>query len=338
MTTGSSPEAAEVDPIDAPQPDAENSAAAASSPAADDKGEKSLLDSVQEALGSKAEPPAAEQDPKTSPSQAGAEAEQPKPESLSDEVPEEEMKRYGPKTQARIRQLLEGRHAAREEANSLKPKAAEFDKFDNFVRQNQLSPEDVSATFNIAAAIRNDPHKAWDMITPIVRQLAEIVGHVLPADLQEEVRLGYITEQRARELAQTRSKTSLLEQRTTQSEERRKQEDERNRLSAHAATCRDTANDWEAQKKASDPDWNLKQGRITEKLKLKLHENGGFPETKQKVVEWLDEIHKQVTEEIKGFVPRPKPITPPNPGNASSRANAEPQTALEAAELALARH
>lgn len=336
--TGSSPEAAQIeaDPAEISQPDAQDSAV--SSIANEGEGAKSLLDQVQESLTGAREQeqsPSSERDPADP---AASQAVEGADKSVADtdplgELTDEELKRYGPKTQKRMRQLLQERGDERKKVEALEPKAKAFDQIDEFAKQNRLSHEEVGIVLELGALIRNDPSKAFERLTPIYRKLAETVGAVLPDDLQEQVNLGYITKEAASELAKLRGTSHLNETRLKEQTERTEQERQQQQTQAHVNECRKTANAWEAARKGTDPDWNLKQEEIGRRLRLSVYENG-YPDSQDKVVKLLDGILKEVNDSLGRFRPKPAEKRPVI-GTASSRSNAEPKSALEAAELAL---
>lgn len=336
--TGSSPEAVQIeaDPAEVSRSDAQDSAVP--SAANEGQGEKSLLESVTDALGAREQEqsPSSERDPADPAAPQAVEGQadaQPNADDPLGELTDEELKRYGPKTQRRMRQLLQERGEERRKAEALEPKAKAYDQIADFAKTNRLSNEDVGIVLELGALIRNDPEKAFERLTPIYRKLAESVGAVLPDDLQERVNLGYLTKEDAAELAKLRSTKSLTETRMKEQNEQTEQERQRQQAEAHVGECRKTANAWEAARKGSDPDWNLKQEEIGRRVRLAVLENG-YPQTQDGVVKMLDGILKDVNDWLGRLRPKPQEKRPVV-GTASSRSNAEPKSALEAAELAL---
>ncbi len=329
MTDSSS--VAELDPVETSEP-GDNSATSSTQAESDTSGGESLLDSVDEALkGSEVE---------ASPdSGAGSETESAQPPPAEDplgEITDEELNRYGPRTQRRIKQLLASRSELTAEAESLRPKAQSFDKIDEYIRQSRISNEDFAVLLEIGALVRNDPFTAYERLSAITAQLAKVTGHELPPDIQERVRLGYLSEEDARALVTSRNKAALVEQRAQEQTQQSQEEQRRTRVTAHVQTCRSTANQWEARHKATDPDWDQKQSRIGELIELEVYRNG-YPPTQEQVVAMLDGFLKQVNGEFARFRPKPKEVRP-TIGSASPRAGAaEPKTLMDAVNAALAR-
>jgi hypothetical protein len=337
MPPGSSPETAltEADPAEISQSDA-NSAPSSS---AATQGGDSLLDSVNEALqesetekspGSDAGTAETAADHKPGdPAKADATAEQP-----LGEITDEELNRYGPKTQRRIKHLLGERAAANEEVGKLRPKAESFEKIDAFVRQNNLSNDDLAVIFELGALIKNDPVKAFERLKPINDRLAEIVGEVLPPDLKERVRLGYISEEDAKALVKSQRRADLAEARSQRRDQTSDQERQHQALTERVSMCRSTANEWEAARKGTDPDWNDKAARIGELIELTVLKSG-YPDTREGVVRMLDGLHEKVNGEFARFRPKPREVRPVT-GAAPSRAVAEPKSFMDAVDMALA--
>lgn len=318
----------EADPAE-PAQQTDVSTTADSSPA---DGGANLLDSVTDALkDAKQEPSPSSGQGQTDPAAApkAGTAEEP-----LGELTEQELHRFGPKTQRRIKSLLGDRAERDRRIEQLSPKAEQYERFEAYTRDNRLSPDDVATVFELASLIRNDPFKAWERVQAIQNGLAQVVGQVLPPDIQERVKLGYLSEQDGRELAAARSKAALTEAQSKEQAAQAREERERQTVHAHVESCRDTANSWETAKKVNDPDWNEKQARIGELIELEVHRNG-YPKTKQAVVTMLDGFLDRVNKDFARFKPKPREVRPAV-GSASSRATAQPKTLMEAVDAALA--
>ena len=252
------------------------------------------------------------------------------------ELTDTELNRYGPRTQRRIRQLLSDRSELSGEVERLRGKAEAFDQFDGFIQQNRITNEDLSVLLEIGALVRNDPFAARDRLTAIVSELDKVTGHQLPADLSERVRLGYISEQDAREIVQARSKANFAEQRAREVREQSQNVESQQRLAAHVDVCRRTANEWESRHKSTDPDWQAKQDEIGKLIELEVYRNG-YPPNQDAVVRMLDGFLQTVNAKFAQFRPKPRAVNPVS-GSASSRANsaAAPKTLMEAVDRALA--
>ena len=263
-------------------------------------------------------------------------AAQPAAEDPLGELTDQELSRYGPRTQRRIRQLLDSRTELGTEVENLKPKAESFDKIDEYIRANRITNEDFAVLLEIGSLVRNDPFAARDRLVAIVNELGKITGDQLPADLAERVRLGYVSEQDAREIVQARNRAAFAEQSAKEAREQSHESQNRQRLQDHVQKCRGTANEWEARHQSLDPDWSTKQDEIGKLIELEVYRNG-YPPTQDAVVKMLDGFLTTVNEKFARFRPKPKSVTPVS-GSASHRANsaAAPKTLMEAVDRALA--
>lgn len=316
-------------------------ASAESSPA--DKGEKTdLLSAVKAALDPvKEKSPASEtQDSKSAEGTAAPFDKDGDKGSETDDLTEEELARLKPKTRKRIENLTAARRERDGRIAELEPKATQFDKVVTFIENAGLSTQEVNDGFEVMRLLKKDLPGAYQRLKPIVDQLEQVLGVQMPADLRTAVEQGQITEAHAKELAQTRSKAAL----STQALQNRDQEDEsRRQQDAHQeqqGRVRTAIVEWEKSKVGSDPDWKPKQARVMEIVQLETlrreKADPTFAWTPDAAIKFADEALKRVEDEFKRFSPKPKALNPVTDVS-STRSEAKPKTALEAAKQGLAR-
>lgn len=236
---------------------------------------------------------------------------------------EEWAKTLSKNSQNRFRTLNDSNKALNQELSSLKEKAQRFDGYEQAVQKNQLSDEDVNSGFEIMGLLRSNPEQALKQLTPIIRGLLDYVGYTLPDELKADVEAGALTQDRAREIAASRQReTRSLQNAEAQTE---KQQADQHRQSIEKMAR--TADDWDAKIKTSDPDWHLKQDRVTELVELHVLKNG-LPASEKDAVKLFDDMKKRVDTDLKKFRPNPQPKTVMT-GNASSSALAEPKNTLD---------
>jgi hypothetical protein len=328
---GSSPDTPQEAEVLDNQVEATEDVNTAGSSTADEKGSPaSMLDAVKTALdiGDQEKTPVSE----TEGSKAEVVASDEKPADEAD-FTEDELKSYKPKTQERIRRLVGKIHDAKSEADSLRPKADGFERISAFVRDKGLSEQDVNTGFEIMALMSSDPVRAYQVLTPIYQQLAANVGAVLPQDLADDVRLGYVSQNRAQELAQTRALADIERNRAQRFVEQRQQEEIGRQNQAHIDGVAGAVTTWEKAKSANDPDWELKRERIGELIELEVR-RAGYPQNPQQAVELAEKALMRVSQELKKFAPRATSVTPVT-GAASGRSQAQPQNMLEAIKRAV---
>lgn len=327
----SSPETAAVEetanlaaaPAEAKDVSAESSAAT--------EGPESMLDAVKAALAPEAEKSPDSENDGSEGDAASAEAKAEEDEPLGD-LTEEELSRYKPKTQRRVRQLIEERNSARAELETVKQKAQGFEQIETYVRANGLTELDVNTGFEIMALMTRDPKAALEKLTPIVQHLQQTVGAVLPTDIAEDMRLGYISEQRAYELSQARAQAAIKAQEAQRLAETQQREAAQRQTEAHIEAVASAVTSWEKAKSSTDPDWELKRSRIGELMELEVRRSG-YPRTAQDAVKLAETALERVSSELRRYTPK-TPVTPVVNAS-SSRSAAAPETMLDAIKQAI---
>lgn len=316
-----------------------------SSPA---EGVKDFRDVVDEALTGKEEPPA---------SVSGEEGDSSKPKQESDDAPkseepqdpsEDELKQYSANAQNRIRELVDRRKDAEGRATELEsqiqelqPRAEQMGKIEGFMQQNRISPAEFDNVMKITALIQTGEYgKALEVVTPIYRQLLEVSGNILPEELQERVRLGYITEADAHELHRERTNSRNAQDRETERAEEARQREQEQQNANLVTLLQNTGDAWDAEKATSDPDWSLKQELVTNEVELTLRRLSATPDqiprTDAEVRKLLDGCLAAV-EKRTGAFRTPKPATELRTGRpASTASRAKPATYMDAIDQALA--
>lgn len=271
----------------------------------------------------------------------------PEPESTTGtdgdpDVPEE-IQQLHPKTRDRFHELVTMRKAVEAERDALKPKAEQFERVLDYLETNRIAPQEFDNALELTRMIKSGEYeKALEVLTPIFREVADRAGRILPADLQERVRLGHITEEDARELHRSRTHAKNVETRTAEERERDQQNRQAEEAKRVAETAAQAGDQWAKEKAASDPDWRLKQNLVAEQVELDITRRklagdpNWFPKTREDVIRISNAALKVVEDRLKKMGPRPveKRVVTGLP--ASSRAAAQPKTFMEAVDQALA--
>lgn len=317
--------------------------AAQSSEAAQGVQTPTYLESIEAALdgGKEASPASAskgEDQPKPDAKASGADAEG---EAGDDaEFTDEELASLSERTNKRFRKLVAQRDDERRQTEALKPRAEQFDRIISYMRENSIKPAEFDNALEITALINSGNFsRALEVLTPIYRELAAKAGEVLPNDLAEDVRLGRIDEQRARELSRARANNAAMQQRETQSQERTEAERQQAQTTATVTNATRAVDDWAKAKAGSDPDWHLKQKDVADAVELELMRLGaqGYPKTKEAAIAIADKALKTVEDRIKAWKPKPEAKRQPNGQFASPHVVPKPKSYMEAIDQALAR-
>ncbi len=251
------------------------------------------------------------------------------------EISDEEFKSYAPKTRKRIEQLLDDRRQKTAEIDGLTTRLKYFEPVEQVISRSGLDAAEVQNTVAIAGLIKTDPWEALKALTPIYSALSQITGQTLPNDLKEQVRLGYITEPHAKELAQSRNRVQHNDVQQTARAQREQEQAQQRQLQTLVTDASTAATEWETSKATSDPDFKLKQPRINELVRLAVHEEG-YPSSKAAVVKMLDRIHDKVSKDLSQFQPRRKEVRHIN-GAASPEARSAPTSILDVVNQTLGR-
>lgn len=228
------------------------------------------------------------------------------------------------------------KHLAKErdltaQVDQLRPKAERYDQMQSMVQRANLVKEEVDAGFNIMAAMKGDPHKALDLLTPYYNALLEVTGRgALPKDLRERVDAGRVTEEDAREMARTRAEAAAANKRAESVTVQSRQE-------AAAAVTNDIiagVSEWENAWKARDPDYPNKQPLVEARVNLLAQQKP--PRNRAEALELCKQAQEQVEKSLKPFVPK-KEAVKPSPDGSSVKTTRAPKSSLEAAQAALAR-
>ena len=289
----------------------------------------SMLDAVKTALAPKEASPASEEPGEAAEATSSA----PKAEQTEDdgELSEEELKAVSQKTRNRFSRLKSKLDAKDTEIGDLKSKVGEFDKINKFVTDAGLNRQEFDYLLNLGSLIKADKRQALEQLLPIIGALQRDVGEVLPADLREQVRLGYLTEQHARELNKARAGERMSREQAERVAGNARRDAEQRQQQTLIDTALTAAAKWEAAKATSDPDWPLKRDEVAEKVKLAVYEesakHGGqyFP-TAEEVVKLSDEALKRVNARFKrASKPEIKPVI----GGVSPRSAPAPKSMLD---------
>lgn len=302
--------------------DANSGVPPADSPTAekqDAKPSPSLADAVRAALaGGKEQPSGSSEGEGSGDATDPPEGEKPPEGDEEDpgEFTEEELNSQKPKTQARIKKLLKQTETLTGKVTELEPQAAGFRAIQDYAKASNLSREDVNTGFEIMRMMRNEPAKALEALTPIFNQLRELVGEVLPQDMQSRVNTGAISLEDAKEISRLRAGHGITVATQKQTEERTAQDrqSEQARQSEQLkADVGSAITKWESDWKSADPDYSLKSNRVNAEIeRVLLRETvlaqqgkpNKLPKTVAEAVKMADDVKRDVEKELRQFIPK----------------------------------
>lgn len=220
------------------------------------------------------------------------------------------------------------------ERDSFKRSHEELLGLKSYMTEHGLTSDEVNIGFDIMKNIKNNPQAALEALAPFIQEMEVQTGQRLSPDIQERFDEGYIDEQSARELSQTRSREQLAQQASQQAAVQAQQLQQQQYLDAHANEVSGAVSEWERGWSSTDPDYKLKQPKVMEKIELHLLKNGA-PQTKEDAVQIAEMCRKVVDNEFRQLRPQKGNVTPVT-GGSSPKSTPEPSTLMEAMQQGLA--
>lgn len=265
-------------------------------------------------------------------------------EGESDEISEEELKDYKPKTRKRIEQLQGLYKEAKTQATELKQRLDEvendaglYKQYTGYLERNHISQDEANELFQIGALMKSDPVKALNMIAPHYNKLLEVTGNVLTPELQKQVDDGYITREVAIELNRNKAQNIIHQQRFQQQQQQEQlahqTQDQQKLITSIQTTIANIENGWQT----SDPDYAKKAARIRDRIELKWHKahaSGKIPRSGEEASRMMEEVKREVDQEFRDLMPKRQPVDTV-PGGGSTQVVAEPKSTLDVIRNAL---
>lgn len=294
---------------DAGSPSATEGADADSPPAQGSKKE-SLVDRIKKATDAVVE--GKSPDPKEGDDGEAAKAEGEENPEEAEEKPftKDDLNGLHSKTRKRVGKLIATLDTVTKERDQFKPAAEQYSQVIGFLKENGLSMDDANQAFDIMRDIQHDPERALAALEPIVEQLRQATGSVLPPDLAAQVQQGYITEAHAQELSKHRAKNAHQSVKA----EHDRENFQRQRVETAQKATKDivsSISDWESKWASADPDYQKLRDDVRDELELSLsraHKAGKLPRTAQDAVKFAEDCKKRVISKLGKFQPPRKEI------------------------------
>lgn len=269
---------------------------AASSPATGENDDTDLLSVVRDVVKESRSPAAS---PAEGSEETGPDAGTPK------KVDDENYSDVPFNKHPRFQQLLRKTKAFEEDA-------IRYNNVQTFLDKEGLSANEAADALVIAGLMKTDPAKAWEELQPTLQKLAIAAGVVLPEELRARVASGQLTQDAAMEISRANARAASLG--ASQSfQEQRRQQQERN---SHAQSIVTTAQSWEADRMAKDPNFAAKQEPLMREIAY-LQVKEGKPDTPEGVKAQLQKAYAAVNASFRPPAPvqtRQRPAVRPVTG------------------------
>jgi len=217
------------------------------------------------------------------------------------------------------------------ERNAYKEDATQYGKITGFLDQNNVTAEEAAQGLQIMALMKQDPAKALEALQPYVQSLSEVTGATMPDDIQARVNDGYLDEDAGKELARSRGEVARERQMREQVEQRQFQQEQAQNVSQVVSAV----TDWETRTRQSDPDYELKQDEMDDRVKVLVAEKGR-PQSADAALAMARQAYDEVNARYSQKFANKRPIKTASGGKLSGTPTPEPQSLMEAVQAALA--
>lgn len=215
--------------------------------------------------------------------------------------------------------------------NEFKKDSEQYQKITSYLSTNNINAEEASTGLQIMAMMKNDPMRALEALTPYMESLRQVTGDVMPDDIRNRVDDGYMDEDAGKELARARAEAAQLRQANERVAEQQVQQQSQQHLNHLAQTV--TA--WETKTRQSDPDFDLKQDEIDDRVRVLVAERGR-PQTDEAAIALANEAYTQVNDRFKSRISSKRPMRTASGGKLGGTPTPEPNSLLEAVRSAMA--
>ena len=318
--TESSPVSEEVVTDESTTEVAEDTASPSDAPEVEAETTQTLEDVVQDALGP------LEEDVVVEEAETTEETEVTEPIEASEETPKSEDYKDVPfNKHPRFRSLVAEKNELKETTAKLQNDSEQYAKITNFIEKNNLTAKDSVEGFKIMAAIRNNPDHAYKMLAHHLGNMSKVTGRSIPKDIQAKVDDGFLDEDAARELSQTRAKLARVQN--------QRKVDHAKNAKQHSAQQSDMLTNslqtWGETTLAKDVDFSLKQEEFNDRVVALVNERGQ-PQTQADVLGLVEDAYATVNERFKARQPQPSAMKTATGGKLSGTPIVEPVSLRDA--------
>jgi hypothetical protein len=249
---------------------------------------------------------------------------------------EETSKDIPIQTRKKINKLLRERRQLRDEVAAMRPAAEIGQQLHNFQQSNQLSTDGIIDALDLLVMVNKGDYAGfYERIAPIIRHTQEVLGIVLPPDLDQMVANQQMTPEAAHKFATTRFERSNYEVRA-----RQMQAQQEHFVSAQAKdNVQRSVTAFEQRLAASDPDYKAKQESVRRAAQAILFERGGRINSVDEAIAITQQAYNEVTAQYRR-IQQPVRATAPQPGRSNPQtpsSRPQPKTLMDAVKNALAR-
>jgi hypothetical protein len=217
------------------------------------------------------------------------------------------------------------------EKNEYKKGHEQYEKIQSSLREMKLSAEETAQGLSIMGLMKSNPQAALEALQPIISNLQQVTGQIIPEDIQQKIEDGYMDEDIGKELAKTRADVQLQRNANQQmlNEQQQMNASDQVNIIAQSVT------NWEENVRQNDPDFELKQDEVDDRVSALVRERGR-PNNSEDAVSLAQEAYETVTKRHQGRLGVRKPIRSLSGGKLGGSPVPEPKSLMDAVQNALA--
>lgn len=215
------------------------------------------------------------------------------------------------------------------QVDQLSGKAQQLDTIGSFMREHELTAEEVQQGFEIMALMKHDPAAALQKLAPHLSNLELAAGQRLPEDLQAKVDAGEVTPEIARETARARMEAAAARYRA----ERAGHAIEQTNAQQLVTAMKDAVTGWENDVKARDPDYPHMQSFVLDRTRVLMAQKP--PRTPDDAKALVKQAYDEVKAQMKRVLPQRQPMRTVTSDKSSTTAVAAPNSLTDVVKMAL---
>lgn len=219
------------------------------------------------------------------------------------------------------------------ERNTYREKAGQLDSIHQFMQNAKLTDEDVIRLLTLGREMKvGDPQKAYTELKRWTDDFAVASGVQLPEHLASKVEQGYMDQDTAQEVWQQQFNDRRAAQQAAEENQQfrdiAKQNSQRSVMEAVTT--------WETNTRANDPDYELKDRQIQDRVRLMAIDRGA-PTSRDQALAYVQEAYQQVSNEMKSTLgARKQSMRTAVGGKVSGTPLPEPKSILDVIQNTLA--
>ncbi len=217
---------------------------------------------------------------------------------------------------------------------TLEPAAQQFEKIESFMTQHQLTHEEVGEGFIIMAMAKAGDPRVIQKLDDFRNKVALAIGEAVPADIQEQIDSGALTEAAGKELAKTRAQLKMTEAQTARRSEADAEKKAKDDADALKKELQGAVTAWDAEQRKIDPDFAKKESAIARYSRALILEHGQ-PRNREEAVNLVKAAYAEVNKDFGAVIPQKQAAKHVPSAPSSHGASQQPKSLREAVARAL---